>query len=225
MTRQVHTDVSITAVIGALLCRGGKILLLLSCVMLLPCKGGTMNENQMYCSKAEERTNAFEKNNDPTLLGEAYESLENVLIMEEKNPDIRKELRISSLRLWMRLVGILDRLIDPQFDPENVPKRFVDPPVDSGEIVHKPGCSPEKIKDPVLRDKYTKAIAENNRKTDEYNLQIELRRLEEQISPHAIEFIRKFITNTPDDKSALQHYVGLYVKNTAKRESLLKAIR
>jgi hypothetical protein len=224
MIRQVHTDVSKITVIGELLCRSGKILLLLSWVMLLPCKGETMNENQKYCSKADKLINEFEKNNDPQLLDEADESLENVLIMEEKNPDIRKELRMSSLNLWVRLVGILDRLIDPAFNPDDVPSRIVSPPEDSDGTTGKPGCSPETIKDPVIRANYIKAIADNKEKTRNYVLQVDLRRLEEQITPHAIEYIRKFITNTPADKSALRQFVDKYVRIAARKESLLRLL-
>jgi hypothetical protein len=224
MIRQAHTDVTTNAVLGEFLCRGGKILLLLSCVMLLPCKGETMNENQKYCSKADKLINEFEKNNDPELLNEADESLENVLIMEEKNPDIRKELRMSSLGLWVRLVGILDRLIDPAFNPDDVPSRLVSPPEDSDGTTCKPGCPPEKIKDPGLRATYIKAIADNKEKTRKYVLQVDLRRLEEQITPHAIEYIRKFITSTPADKSALRQFADKYVHMAARKESLLKLL-
>jgi hypothetical protein len=181
-----------------------------------------MNENQTCLDRAEELTNRFEKTNAPEFLEEAYESLENVLVMEEKNPDMRKKLRMSALELWIRLVGILDRLIDPAFDPDDVPSRTVVPPVDSDGTAYMPGCAPEKIKDPAVRAVYMKSIAENREKIGNYVLQVELRRLDEQISPGAADYIRKFVTNTPADKNALKHFADKYVAGAAKRDALLR---
>jgi hypothetical protein len=53
-------------------------------------------------------------------------------------------------------------------------------------------------------------------------LQVELRRLDEQISPGAADYIRKFVTNTPADKNALKHFADKYVAGAAKRDALLR---
>ena len=183
-----------------------------------------MNENQKYLKEAREHAKGFEDNLEPELLKQAYLALENVLVLEEDGPEIRGQLRTDSLYLWLDLIGLLDRFLDPDFNPDDVPERAVQPPPTSEGVVYPPGADPALIDDPNARAEYKKAIADNEAKTSHYGLQTKLRRLDERITPRAEDFIRKFYTPAPRDQKELKTAIDKIIKDPRRKADLLKLL-
>jgi hypothetical protein len=183
-----------------------------------------MNENQKYLNEARELAKQFEDNPEPELLKQAYLALENVLVLEEDEPKIRNQLRTDSLYLWLHLIQLLDRLLDPDFNPDDVPESAVQPPPTSQGIVYPPGADPALLDDPKARAEYKKAIADNEAKTAHYNLQTKLRRLDERITPRAEEFIRNFYTPAPGDQTELKTAIDKTIKAPRRKANLLKLL-
>ena len=183
-----------------------------------------MNENQKYMKEAREHAKGFEDKLDPELLKQAYLALENVLLLEEDDPKIRGQLRTDSLYLWLRLIHLLDHSLDPDFKPDDVPERAVQPPPTSKGVVYPPGADPALIDDPKARAQYEKDIAANQAKTTHYGLQTKLRRLDERITPSAEEFIRNFYTPAPRDQKELKTAIDKTIKDPRRKADLLKLL-
>lgn len=183
-----------------------------------------MNENEKYLKEARAYVKEFEDSADADLLEEAYLTLENVLLLEEEDPIVRNQLRKEILHLWLHLIALLDRFLDPHFDPDDVPMRTVKPPPTSEGIKYRPGTSPSKIKDPTVRDAYEEAIAANNAKIAHYNLQIDLRRLEESIIPLAEAFVHNFYTPAPVDQAELKSAIDATIKDSQRKGDWLKRL-
>jgi len=183
-----------------------------------------MNENQKYLKEAREHAKGFEDNLEPELLEQAYLALENVLLLEEDDPKIRGQLRTDSLYMWLHLIQLLDHSLDPDFNPDDVPERAVQPPPTSEGVVYPPGADPALIDDPRARAEYEKAIAANNAKTTHYVLQTDFRRLDESITPLAEEFIQNFYTPTPGDQKELKTVIDEIIKDPRRKADLLKLL-
>ena len=183
-----------------------------------------MTENQKYLKEAQEHAKEFEDKAEPELLKQAYLALENVLLLEEKDPQVRGQLRTNSLYLWLRLIHLLDHSLDPNFDPDDVPETVVQPPPTSKGVVYPPGADPALIDDPKARAEYKKAIADNQDKTVRYELQTDLRRLDESIAPRAEEFIQNFYTPAPRDQKELKTAIDKTIKEPRRKADLLKLL-
>ncbi len=183
-----------------------------------------MQDNEKYLNAAQARAKEFEAEREPERLREAYMALENVILAQEHDPKTRGQLRTDSLSLWLHLLQLLDRFLDPNFNPEDVPEKLVQPPPTSGGIVLRPGADPALIDDPKVRAEYEKAIAANRAKADHYRLQINLRRLEERIPPRAEAFIRNSYTSAPGDQEELQTAIDGIMKNPQRKARLLKLL-
>ena len=79
------------------------------------------------------------------------------------------------------------------------------------------------IDDPQAQSVYEQAIAANRTKAKQYRLQINLRRLDEQITSRAEAFIRNSYTFTPSDREEARAAILQTIKNSKRREGLLKA--
>lgn len=183
-----------------------------------------MNENQKYLKEAQEHAREFEDKPEPELLRQAYLALENVLLLEEDEPKTRGQLRTKSLYLWLHLIQLLDRFLDPNFNPEDVPELAIQPPPTSEGVVYPPGADPALIDDPKARAEYKKAIADNEAKTAHYTLQTKLRRMDERITPRAEDFIRNFYTPAPGDQKELKTAIDKTIKGPRRKADLLKLL-
>lgn len=183
-----------------------------------------MTNNEKHLTEARESAKAFEDNREPAFLENAYLALENVLLQDEHEADARRRLRADLLDQWLYLLQLLDRFLDPSFDPSDVPQRLVQPPATADGIVYPPGARPALIDDPKARVQYEEAIAANRAKTADYVLQIKLRRLDERITPRAEEFIRNAYTTDPGDQEELSSQIDKVVEDPRRKESLLKLL-
>lgn len=195
---------------------------------LVPCSILTetkaMTDNQKFLDEVQVRVKEFEAELEPERLREAYMALENVSLVQETDPKSRTQLRTNALSLWLHLLQLLDRFLDSKFNPDDVPELLVEPPPMSGGVVLRPGADPALIDDPKARADYENAIAANRAKADRYRLQIDLRRLEERISPRAEAFIRNAYTSVPGDQEALKTAIDRIMQNPQRKARLLKLL-
>jgi len=185
----------------------------------------SMTENEKYLKEAQTRVKEFEEKSDPERLREAYAALENVVLEQEYNAKTRHQLRRECLALWLEMVGILDRRLDPKFDSEDLPENLVQPPPTSKGVVYPPGADPALIDDPKAREEYEKAIAANNAKIKNHRLQTLLSRLNEQIPPRAKEFIENSYTASDDDQKELKAAIDRLIVNPARHVEFSKLLK
>ena len=183
-----------------------------------------MSENEKYLKEAHAHTKEFEAQLEPERLRESSMALENVILAHEHDPKSRAQLRTDCLSLWLHVLQFLDRFLDPNFDPADVPTKLVQPPRTLGGVVYPPGADPAKIDDPNARAEYEKAIAANRAKADRYRLQTGLRRLNESIPPRAEAFIRNSYTSERHDQKELRTAIDTIIKDPRRKADLLKLL-
>lgn len=183
----------------------------------------SMTDNEKLLKEAQARAIAFEAELDPERLRESYLALENVILGQEHNTGARTRLRAAALSMWLRLLQVLDRYLDPGFDPEETPEDLVQPPPIPGGAVLRPGAAPASIGDPQARAEYEEAIAANRAKAQHYRLQIKLRRLDERIYARAEAFIRGSFSFAPEDRQEASAAILKSINNPQRQARLLKA--
>lgn len=183
-----------------------------------------MKENQRYLDEARAHTKEFEADLEPERLREAAMALQNVILTRVHDPATRRQLRRESLSLWLYFLQLLDRFLDPKFNPDDVPGEGVQPPPTSGGVLYGPGADPALVDDPTARAEYEKAIAANRAKADRYRLQIHLRRLNGRIASQAEAFVRNSYTSDPGDQKELRAAIDEIIKDPHRKASLLKLL-
>ena len=184
-----------------------------------------MTENERYIKEAREKIGAFETETEAERLNEASSALENVVLEQEYDARIRTRLRSECLTLWLELVRVIDRRLDPKFDSEDVPTKLVQPPLNSDGTLYPPGADPALINDPKARAEYEKAIAENRAKSANYRIQIQLRRLNESIPPRAAEFIENSYTASDDDQKEVKAAIDRLIEDPARHADFSKLLK
>ena len=185
---------------------------------------GNMTENEKFIKEAEEKIEAFKSEKEPERLRESSMALENIVLAKEHNTEIRKKMRSKSLNLWLTLLQILDKNLDPNFDSEDIPMRSIVPPPTSNGAAYPAGADPALIDDPKARAEYEKAIAENRKKTENYRLQIQLGRLNEKIPPRAENFIRNSFNDSMEDQEELRTAIEAKIEKPERKADLLKLL-
>jgi len=183
-----------------------------------------MTQNEQYLNEAQARAKEFETEREPARLREAYMALQNVVIIREHDPKARALLRRKSLEMWLGLVEILDRFLDPNFDPKDVPEMTVQPPPGRDGVALPPGADPAKIDDPRARADYDKAIAANRANAERYRLQSDLRRVNERVTQLADAFIRSSYTSTKRDQEELRATIDKTIKNPTRKAELQRLL-
>lgn len=183
-----------------------------------------MSDNQKFLSESRIHAEEFETELEPERLREAYLDLENVVLDREPNSGARGQLRMDTLSLWLHLLNLLDRWLDPKFDPNVILVTLVQPPLTSGGVMYGPGADPALIDDPLARAEYEKAISDNRAKADHYRLQVYLHRLNERIPPRVETFIRDSYTPALADQNELKTAIEGGIDNQRRKEALLKLL-
>jgi hypothetical protein len=209
--------------------RGKYLLTMMSLTILVATsvllKATPMMANQNYLEEAQSNANAFEESHEPERLRAAYLALENVILGQEKgDPGPRAHLRMECLRLWLHLLDLLDRSLDPNFEVGDVPVKIVEPPAVPGDIVLRPGADPAKIADPKARAEYESAIAANRVKANNYREQIGLRRLNEHLPTRVEAYIQNSYTSVRSDQEELRTAIDGLIKSPRRKADLLRLL-
>ena len=191
----------------------------------VPMSAKTMTENERYLKEAQTLAHEFEEQLEPERLRDAGMTLANVVLADEHDLKTRTQLRAKSLRLWLHLLDLLDRSLDPNFDPSDVPEKLVQPPPSPDGEVLRPGADPARIADPQARGEYEKAIAANRAKNKNYRIQLQLHRLNEQLTAQAETFIRNSYSSAIGDQKELSAAIDEVVKHPARKTQLAKLLK
>ena len=184
-----------------------------------------MTNNPEYLNQARKHLQEFETAHDAQQLREAYMAIENVVLVEEHDPQIRNRLRKDTLTVWLRLLRVLDQFVDPDFDPNDEPEDLVQPPPTTGGVIYPPGADPALIDDPKARAEYEAAIAKNRKKIEDYNLQLQLSRLSERISQRADSFIATSWLPLPRSENELKAAIEENIQDPKRKAHLLALIK
>ena len=160
----------------------------------------------------------FEKKQDPTFI---YEALDSIEAAESKMPPGDTDARKQALSRRLDFFAALDRNIDPNWDPKNVPPQGVAPPPSSQGIVYGSGeVDPASISDPQERAKYIQALKENKTEIQRYSVQFELRRIDER----AMRFVERLLadryTNSEADRREFEELLASSSVNEQRKERL-----
>jgi hypothetical protein len=184
----------------------------------------SMTENQNNLNRAHSAIKEFRAEMEPERLREAYMALENVVPSQEHDAGTREAVRKDCLYLWLRILDVIDHLLDPKFDPNDVPELTVQPPPNSDGTAYPAGADPSLIKDPQARARYEKAIEANRVKARNRRLQFGLRRLNQSVPERAESFIRNWYTTSANDQRELRLAIDEVIKNRVRRAGLLKLL-
>jgi hypothetical protein len=183
-----------------------------------------MKNNEKNLSDAQSMFNRFATEREPDLLRDSYMTLDNVNLTLEGDESTRNQYRAKSLELWLQLLQLLDQLLDPNFNPDDEPVTLVTPPSTPGGVTYRPGVDPAKIDDPKARAEYEKAIAANRIKTQNYRLQVHLRRLDERLPSRAEAFMRSAFGTSQRDRDELRVAIAASKIGAKRKESLLRLV-
>jgi hypothetical protein len=193
-------------------------------VASLTTKASGMADNEKYLDQARERAKTFEAELEPERLREAYMALENVRLVVENDPKVRYKLRAECLIEWLGLLRLLDRFLDPGFNPRDVPPRLIQPPPTKAGVIYPPGADPALIDDPKARSEYERAIQANQAKIESHRLQTHLSRLNETLFSRAADFIRSSYTASKRDQEEVRRAVEKHIENSRRKAALLERL-
>jgi hypothetical protein len=181
----------------------------------------SMTDNQKHLAEAQARSMEFVDTREPERLREAFLALEEVHPAEELDPGLRAQVRSAALAVWLELLALLDRSLDPGFDPSDVPPKRVEPPPLPGGVQLPPGAEPGRIPDPAARAEYEQAIAANRARAEHYRQQIHLRRLDERMPPRVDAFITGSYLATPRDQAELRAAIDRKIQDPRRKAHLM----
>jgi hypothetical protein len=147
----------------------------------------------------------FEKEQDPALLHEALELIE---AAEGDVPTGDRAERRDVVARRLRLFAALDRTIDPSWDPETKPVKGAPPPAVHGVVYPSGEVDPSTIPDPAERAEYERALKAGKEHEKWYDVQFQLRRIDER----AMRFVERFVagryTDAPADRRELEELLA-----------------
>lgn len=199
------------------------LLIILTGTMILT-RNQNMSENWKYLNKAKVLIEDFEKEMEPERLREAYLLLENVDLTQENHLRKLHRVRAECLSVWLKMIQLLDRYLDPAFNPDDVIETLVQPPPTLKGVVYPPGTDPKLIDDPKARAKYEQDIAANQEKLRKYRIQIYLNRLNDSISSGTKKFILSSFNSSPSEQFEVKLAIEKIIKNQTRKEDLLRLI-
>lgn len=168
--------------------------------------------------RVTQKFTAFEKEEDPTLL---YEALELIEAAERDVQAWDATARRQAVALRLGFLTALDRHIDPQWDPEDKPVKGAPPPPTTHGVVYPSGeVDPATIPDPAVRARYEQALKESKEYARHYDVQLQLRRIEER----AVRFLERLLaeryTDSPEDRQELEDLLAASAVGDAHKQRL-----
>lgn len=108
-------------------------------------------------------------------------------LSETCRPETRRQASRRS-RDGHAFFAALDRDVDPQWDPKDVPVKGATPPLIQGIVYSSGETDPSTIPDPAVRTEYERALKTNKDYEKAYGVQFQLRRIDER----AMRFVERF---------------------------------
>ena len=173
-------------------------------------------------AKAATEISHFEMTHDAEYLRSAIDVMEDVNL-SRAGQEQRLETRSQVAAMWLSLIGAIERSLDANFDPADVPERGVIPPESGGEELP-PGADPKAIKDPIARAQYEAALQENRRKAQQYSLQTKLGRLDPRATTDVQRFLAQNFSRSDDDRKELDRIFGESSISAQRKQQLRAAL-
>lgn len=164
----------------------------------------------------------FEQKKEPLCLQAASDLLDGIDLAKETDAMKRLVLRRETLEVWLALVALIDKNLDPSFNPKDLPSVSVIPPR-SGNVALPPGADPKLIADPQARQQYEAALKKNKEHAEQYRIQTLLRRFDQSMSPKVERFVRMSYTTVQGDQRELSETIKKLVKNPQRASTLTRA--
>lgn len=130
--------------------------------------------------------------------------------------------RTIAAKLVFNAWNRLRRSLDKNFDMNKKPFLNVSPPIETGMPS---GVTPEAIKDPVLREKYEKEIADNLIKIKYYNQQYVLHEMDKQFSDDAEKYLIDVYSKLPFALKELELFANPEILGNDTVGRLLTSVR
>ena len=165
----------------------------------------------------------FEREQDTDLL---YTALNEVEDVHRDAPAEDREACKHGLWLLLNFMTALDKHIDPKWDPKKVPPRRASPPagVDLPDTVNSQ-VDPASISDPVIRAQYEQDLQTTRENRQRYNVQFELRGIEERAIDDLKLFAEACFTGSSAERREFQALVDASSLTDARKKSVRKAAR
>jgi len=139
-------------------------------------------------------------------------------VVGEEWQALRNQILQYRLRLWQRI----ENVIDPNWDPNDLPAMNISPP---GQHGYSSGVAPESIKEPDIRRQYEAALEANRQKGERYRTQRSARKLRDRYSrslKKAIADAFKMQPVSQQDLDKLKEQLSAYVSDEKLRGELLE---
>jgi len=174
------------------------------------------------CQVITSRLDAFPEFQIIDALTQIGEDIERLPITQKTDSIVWKEQRRAKLELWLKALGKLDRMMDPKFNPNDVPSINIAP--SSSSIAYDSGIAPSAIKDPKVRAEYEQAIKLNAEKGVWYSFQMKLRRLDKNWSSKVSVYIKSQYASDVQDIKEINALVDLQFSGSPRKEQLKEDI-
>ena len=164
-----------------------------------------------------EKFGAFEKERQPALVQEALETIEASL---KDVPFVDKSARKLGLTHWLRFFEALDRNVDAQWNPKDLPAKGVPPPSSYRGVVYPSGeVDPSLITDPAERARYLQALKDSKDNEERFNIQLQLRRIDERAMANVEKLLAETYTASADQQE-LEKLLGESQLTNERKERL-----
>ena len=160
--------------------------------------------------RVTEKFAEFEKKQDPTAVFEALDSIE-AAVRDVPPGDVAARRRAVSR--WLSFFALLDRNIDPSWNPNDAPPKGVPPPSTHGAVQSSGEVDPSTIQDPAVRAQYERALKANKEAHKRYYAQLQLRRIDDRAMRMVERLLAERYTNAAGDR---QDFEGLLAASPVK---------
>jgi hypothetical protein len=167
----------------------------------------------------QEKFNEYQKNHDPAFVYQALDTVE--AAQRGTNPgDTRARRR--ALVLSLHFLALLDREIDPAWNPNDDPVKGVPPPVPGVPVRGTGEIDPASIPDPTMRARYEQQLKANKDYFKYHSVQFQLRRIDERATDFLKRFVNRCYTGQSKDREEFEAVLADPALSATRREMLRK---
>jgi hypothetical protein len=177
----------------------------------------TLSAVDLTDKQVTEKFAAFEKDQDPTLMHEALDLIE---AAERDVPAGDTAARKQALSRRLRFFAALDRNIDPKWDSKNMPVKGVTPPITRGIVYPSGEVDPSTIPDPAVRAEYERALKANKDYEKRYDVQFQLRRIDERAMRFVERLLAERYTESLADRQEFEELLAASSVSEARKEQI-----
>jgi hypothetical protein len=186
-------------------------------MMDMPPTGAKETGMDLESVKAQvgELLDAFGASCDTFKLREAANLIAAITVRNLSNPEERQKARSTKLTFWLAVLDTIDTAKDPKFDPADLPMRRVpipDTPMKPEYLIR---CAAG-IADPEVRKEYDEAVVANNEKSQRYNLQTALLKIDKELTPRAEAYITGQYPKSPQNLNEVEQAMAATLHNSER---------